>query len=387
MVGSTKEIGGFVKIILFANTDWYLYNYRLSLADALKKEGHDVMLLSPAGDYSEKIKANGYFWQQFNLTRSGVNPIWETWTLFKLGLLYRREKPDIVHHFTSKCVLYGSLVARLLGIKRVINSITGMGFLFTKNGFFISILKHLVIRLYKIALKNSFVIFQNQRDMDFFIQKQLTSPDQCVLIAGSGVDSTLFRPDSEKKENALVVLPARMLWDKGISEFVEASRLLIASGIKARFALVGSPDIGNPNSIPEKQLKAWQESGVIEWWGWQENMVSVFQKATIVCLPSSYREGLSKSLIEAASCGCALVASDIPGCREVVEHGRNGLLVPTHDSPSLSEAIGSLLTNKNLINKMGLESRKIAKSNFSVEKVIQETVKIYDTSNVIHEEI
>ena len=369
-----------MKIILFANTDWYLYNYRLLLADELRKAGHDVLLLSPAGIFSSKILAAGFHWQAFELSRSGVNPINEISAIIRLEHLYRLEKPDLVHHFTSKCVLYGSVAARLAGVKQVVNAITGMGYIFTRKNIFTSVIKPFVTLFYKTALNNSKVIFQNQRDMDFFVQMHLAKSEQCVLIPGSGVDLNRFKPLPIAKVDRLVILPARMLWDKGIGEFVDAARLVKSSGIKARFVLVGAPDEGNPTSIPEPQLKAWQESGFVEWWGWKEDMANVYQQATIVCLPS-YREGLAKSLIEAAACGCPLVASDIPGCRELVKNNHNGLLVPPHDAQSLAEAIIQLLSDKDLLLKMGKESRQIAVNQFSIEKINRMTLDVYKIYN------
>ena len=369
-----------MKILLFANTDWYLYNYRLLLADALRKAGHEVLLLSPAGIFSSKILAAGFRWQAFELSRSGVNPIHEISAIIRLAHLYRLEKPDLVHHFTSKCVLYGSVAARLAGVKQVVNAITGMGYVFTRKNIFTYVIKPFVTLFYKTALKNSKVIFQNQRDMDFFVQMRLAKSEQCVLIPGSGVDLNRFKPLPISKVDRLVVLPARMLWDKGIGEFVDASQLVKLSGVKARFVLVGAPDEGNPTSIPEPQLIAWQESGFVEWWGWKEDMANVYQQATIVCLPS-YREGLAKSLIEAASCGCPLIASDIPGCREVIENGRNGLLVPPHDPQLLSKAIIQLLSDKDRLLKMGKESRQIAIDQFSIEKINRMTLDVYKIYN------
>ena len=366
-----------MKIILFANTDWYLYNFRLPLAHTLRDEGHELLLLSPAGNYASQIQASGFRWQAFELSRSGINPVSEIFTILRLAWLYRREKPDLVHHFTSKCVLYGSLAARLAGVRRVVNAVTGMGYVFTRKNLFTFAIKPFVILLYKIALRNSRVIFQNQRDLDYFTGHHLVDADLCTLIPGSGVDITKFKPMLQPGGDPLVVLPARMLWDKGIGEFVQAATIIKRKGIKAHFVLVGTPDKGNPSSIPESQLDSWAKSGLVEIWGWFEDMVSVYQKASVVCLPS-YREGLAKSLIEAAACGRALIASDIPGCREVVKDGINGFLVPPKQVNLLAEAIEKIILNKELQERMGVESRKIAERDFSVEKVNLATIIAYN---------
>jgi len=366
-----------LKIILFANTDWYLYNYRLPLAEALRDEGHEVLLLSPSGKYVQRIQEKGFAWQAFDFSRRGINPIEEYQTILRLTRIYRCEKPDIVHHFTIKCVLYGSIAARRAGIKRVINAVTGLGYIFTNRNFFTLLVRPVVEFMYQRVLRGSHVIFQNQHDLNYFIDNQLASKNQCVLIPSSGVDVDKFKPASRTKGTPLVVLPARMLWDKGVKEFVGAAELVKQSGMKARFALVGDVDEGNPSSIPSEQLQEWQDQGAIEWWGWQEDMVSVYQQASIICLPS-YSEGLAKSLIEGAACGCPLVASDIPGCREVVENGLNGFLVPPRDVQALAEALLSILSDKELMLKMGAESRKIAVSGYSVQKIVAETIKVYN---------
>jgi len=366
-----------MKIILFANTDWYLHNYRMPLAETLVDLQNELILLSPAGDYSNQISSLGFNWREVKITRSGINPLREIRTIFHLAKIYRHEKPDLVHHFTSKCVLYGSVAAKLAGITRVINSVTGMGFVFTKKTPLTFFLKPFVLLFYRLSLTYSHVIFQNQQDLDFFVGHHLVKASNCALIPSSGVDLEKFHPTLYQKGDPLVILPARMLWDKGVGEFFEAAKMLKNKGIKARFALVGGPDPDNPSSISEEQLEQWSHSGIIEYWGWQTDMASVYQKSSVVCLPS-YREGLAKGLIEAASCGRALVASDIPGCREVVMQGVNGFLVPIRKIIPLAEAIEKIILDKQLMAKMGKESRKIAEREFSVEKINRGTIFEYN---------
>jgi len=336
-----------------------------------------VLLLSPSGKYAQRIQDDGFRWQAFEFSRRGINPIKEYQTILRLMRIYRREKPDLVHHFTIKCVLYGSIAARRAGVKHVINAVTGLGYVFSNRNFFTCLVKPVVKFLYQRVLRGSQVIFQNQHDLNYFIDNKLASESQCVLIPSSGVDVDKFKPAPRTKGTPLVVLPARMLWDKGIKELVCAAELVKRAGMKARFVLVGDVDDGNPSSIPLDQLHEWQKEGVVEWWGWQEDMVSVYQQASIICLPS-YSEGLAKSLIEGAACGCPLVASDIPGCREVVENGLNGLLVPPRDVQALAEALLKVLSDEKLMRKMGIESRKIAVSTYAVKKIVAETINVYN---------
>ena len=372
-----------MKIILFANTEWYLYNFRLSLAQALRSEGHEVVLVSPPGKYSRRLEEAGFRWISFPLSRRGTNPLAELATIWRLRNLYRMEKPDIVHHFTIKCVLYGSLAARLAGMRSrtrksaVINAITGLGFVFIDQGWRAGRLRWLVNRFYRIALKNTKVVFQNEDDRALFLEQGLVTESQVCLIPGSGVDTARFGMEPARAAlPVVVVLPARMLWDKGVGEFVEAAEILKAQGVPARFALVGDTDPNYPACVPEQQLNEWQSSGIVEWWGWQEDMVAVYRQADIVCLPS-YREGLPRTLVEAAACGRALVAADVPGCRSIVRQGENGLLVPARDGKALAEALCTLILDADLRQKMGRCGREIVVREYSLERVLGDTLFLY----------
>lgn len=366
-----------MKIILFANTDWYLYNYRLPLARALKDDGHTVILLSPDGKYAERIRQAGFDLRKVNLSRRGLNPFVEWATIQSLLKIYKDESPDLVHHFTIKCILYGSLAAKHSQVPRVVNAVTGLGYIFSTRNLFTLVAKPIVLFFYRRILKSSFVIFQNESDQKYFIEKKLVTGENSTLIPGSGVDTLRFTPAPNLREKKLVVLPARMLWDKGIREFVEASAILKRLGITARFVLAGDVDEGNPSSISKDQLARWEKESLVEWWGWQEDMVRVYQRAEVVCLPS-YSEGLAKSLIEAAACGSPLVASDIPGCREVVKHGVNGFLVPKGDGKALADALVKCLKDEKQLERMAKASREIAVREYSVEKIISATVSVYN---------
>jgi len=372
-----------LKIILFANTDWYLYNYRLTLAETLKQQGHTIILVAPEGAFSSRIRQLGFDLRTIHLSRRGIYPLEELNAIRELFRIFKQEKPDIIHNFTIKCVLYGSLAARITGVKGVVNAITGLGYVFTRNNLFTQIARPIVRGLYRWLLKGTAVIFQNQADMDYFFSRKLIGKKQGILIPSSGVDTNLFTPAPAKIEQGLVVLSARMLWDKGVAEFVEAARILHQSGVKALFALVGDIDQGNPSSIPIDQLHAWEKEGVVVWWGWQDNMVDVYQRAQVVCLPSSYGEGLSKSLIEAAACGCPLVTTDIPGCREVVQEGKNGFLVPLGDAASLAKAIRKILKMKaHDLSAMRQASRKLAINEYALEKIISKTIIVYNQLDI-----
>lgn len=363
---------------MVANTDWYLYNFRLALAQALRARGDEVVLVSPEGPYGPRMQAMGIRWLPFPLARRSLNPLTEIRTVARLLGLYRRENPDLVHHFTVKCVLYGSLVSRMVGIRSVVNSVTGLGYVFMDGGGTRRWLRGLIKASYRLLLGHTWVIFQNLDDRAVFLEDHLVDPGCAALIRGSGVDIRQFSPQPQPEGIPLVVLPARMLWDKGVGEFVEAARILRAQGLDARFALVGDSDNENPASVSASQLREWEKEAVIEWWGWMENIKDVYAQAAIVCLPS-YREGLPKTLIEAAACGRPIVASDVPGCREVVRQGENGLLVPVRDPAALAKALFDLVKSPLTRSKMGICSRTIAEKEFSMELVISQTLSLYQS--------
>lgn len=363
------------RIILFANTDWYLYNFRLSLAKELRAQGHEVILVSPTGPFESLLQAEDFRWIPFPLSRQGINPLHELATLGRLTRLYRQVNPDIVHHFTIKCVLYGSIAAHLLRIPGIINSITGLGHLFIDSGTVTRLLRFLAGWLYRLNLRGTQVIFENPEDRDIFIRRGFIKAENSHLILGTGVDVEKYRPMPSVNEVPIVLFSSRILVTKGVLEYAEAARLLKQKGIRARFALAGRTDAGNPASIPEEQIAAWKNSDLLEWWGWQSNMPAALERADIFCLPS-YREGVPNSLLEATACGLPIVTTDTPGCRDVVTHGVNGLLVPVKDAQAVADSLELLIVDPELRRRMGSAGREIA-VNFSNIKVNRETLAVY----------
>ena len=365
-----------MKIIMLANTDWYLYNFRLSLARELRAQGHQILLLSPPGTFQKFIQEDGFEWMPFPISRQGVNPFREVYALIRLVHLYRQLQPDIVHHFTVKPVIYGSLAAHVLGIKRIINSITGLGHLFIDPGFITQVLQGVTKSLYRASLRDTQVIFENPEDRDIFIQKRLVKAEQAHLILGTGVDVKKFQPSDKSEHTPVVLFSSRMLITKGLLEYMEAVRILKQAGLKARFALAGTTDPGNPASLSTRKIESWKESGLVEWWGWQEDMPATLAQADIFCLPS-YREGVPNALLEACACGLPIVTTDVPGCRDVVTHGVNGLLVPARNAVKLAQALEILLNDPQLRQMMGMAGRVVAINKFSLTKVNAETLAIY----------
>lgn len=369
-----------MKVLLFANTAWYLFNFRLALARALRTRGAEVVMISPDGPYGVRLQKEGFRWIPLAMERRSLNPVREMQFLFNLTRLYRLEQPDVAHHFTIKCVVYGSLAAHMAKLSRRINAVAGMGYVFTSTDMRARLLRPFVRQLIKLALagKHSRLIVQNTDDYAAF-ETSVVSPDRIRLIRGSGVDTKYFAPsllERPKDGTVRLLFAARLLWDKGVSEYVEASRILKSRGLRLEFFLAGSPDTGNPASIPLSTVRKWADEGLVRVLGHVDDMLQWLRQVDIAVLPS-YREGIPKSLIEAAACGLPIVTTDMPGCRDVVDHGVNGLLVPSKDALALAEAIRFLYDRPDERARMGLASRRRAVEEFAEDIVVSKTLDVY----------
>lgn len=366
------------KLLFVVNDAASFLSHRLPLALAAQNAGFDVHVATPEGPAKNAILNAGLNFHSIPLTRSGSKPWQELNTLIALLRLYRRLQPALVHHVTPKPEIYGGIVARLAHVPAAVNAVTGLGYVFIARGFKAALLRSFVKLGYRVAFshRNQRIIFQNPDDCALFLKAGIVTEKDTVLIKGSGVDISILIPLPEPEDTPLVILASRMLWDKGVKEFVAAAQALRVDGVNARFALVGDTDPGNPAAVPIAQLEAWRDDGIVEWWGRRNDMIPVFAQAHIVCLPS-YREGLPRVLIEAAACGRAIVTTDAPGCREIVRHGENGLLVPVRDSKALADALRTLLKYPELRARMGKRGREIVVGDFSEERVIKETLSVY----------
>jgi glycosyltransferase involved in cell wall biosynthesis len=313
------------------------------------------------------------------MRRSGAQPWQELASLVELWRIYRREKPDLVHHVGLKPVVYGSLIARLQGVHGIVNALAGLGFVFSSTRLSARVMRPVVKRVFSHLLKrrNSRVIVQNERDFEVLTQTVDIASADVHLIRGAGVDLRLYQEQLPPVQPPLVVLVARMLWDKGVSEFVEAATRIRGSGIKARFALVGIPDPENPTSVSEQRLRTWDKSGSVEWWGYRADIPAVMAMASICCLPTYYGEGVPKALIEAMASSRAIVTTDIPGCRELVADGRNGILVTPRDIGALSVALEALISDPERCRQMGMAGRLMVEQSLSLDQVLTETLALY----------
>lgn len=372
-----------MKIVLFANTDWYLYNFRRSLALALRDAGHELLLLSPPGDYGEKLRVLGLRWEPVPMDRRSLNPLREAALLWHLRGVFRREQPDLVHSFTIKCAVYGSLAARAAGVPARVNAVAGLGYVFISPSLRARLLRPAVKTLLRAALggAGARLILQNPDDVALFEHAALVDASAVRLVRGSGVDCSRFVAALRQRAPGApmrVLLAARLLWDKGMGEFIAAARQLKAQGRPIRFLVAGTPDPGNPASIDEAQVRAWVDEGLIEWLGHVQDMPSLFASVDVTVLPS-YREGLPKSLIEAAACALPLITTDVPGCREVVTHERDGLLVPVRDADALATAIVRLHDDPDLAARLGRAARDKAMREFDERVVIAKTLAVYQS--------
>jgi glycosyltransferase involved in cell wall biosynthesis len=367
------------KLLFLVTEDRYFWSHRLPVARAARDAGFDVTVATRVTDFGAQIRAEGFKLIPIRLSRGSTNPVRELDALCELFRVYGEEKPDVVHHVAVKPVLYGSAIARLRHVTGTVNALTGLGFVFSSTRWSARLLRPFLVQAYRLALSGraSRLILQNSDDAALLRRLGVLRDETHVaIIRGSGVEMQDYPARPEPAGEPLVILPARMLWDKGVGEFVAAATLLRAKGVKARFALVGDTDDANPAAIPLAQLRLWHREAVVEWWGFRRDMADVLARAHVVCLPS-YREGLPKVLIEAASCGRPLVATDVPGCREIVRHEDNGLLVPLGDVDRLANALERLICDGALRTRMGARGRERVRDEFRAQRVVEETLAVY----------
>lgn len=367
------------RLLYLVNSPEFFLSHRLAVAEAARQAGCDVHVATPDGPRAAGIRERGFIFHCLDLTRRSMRP-WDEGRCFaSIVSVLRSIRPTLVHNITIKPVLYGGVAARLLGVPAVLHALTGLGYLFISRSTRDALVRAALLRGLRLALEhpNSLAVFQNPDDREAIEAAGVISRSRSALIRGSGVDTEIFRPIAEPEGLPVVLLASRMLWMKGVEEFVAAARQLKEAGVRARFALVGDTDPGNPAAVPRSQLERWREMNEVEWWGHQEDMVAVFRRANIVTLPSHGGEGVPKVLIEAAACGRSIVTTDVPGCREVVRDGENGLLVPPRDAGALARALGTLLADSERRQQMGRKGRVLAESEFSVKQVISATLNLY----------
>ena len=366
------------QILYVVNEDWAFCSHFLERAIAAKMSGYVVGVATHCSIHKARIESHGIEVFPTNMTRRGLNPIREFSTILKLARIYRKFRPNIIHHVALKSIVLGSIATLSIRNVKIINAPIGMGYIFSsddnKAHILRPLLKFTLRRL--LGFRDSHVIIENQDDFNQLIHGNYVDSSKILLIRGAGVDLSIYKEEPEPKNGMTITLVARMLMDKGIREFVAAATILKERHPDAEFLLVGDVDDGNPASLRADQLKKWTQSGIVKWTGQRTDIPSILAYSNIVCLPS-YREGLPKTLIEAAAVGRAIVTTNVPGCREVVEHGVNGLLIPPRDVPALARALELLINDVQLRKRMGQEGRKRAVERFSSNIIIRETLNAY----------
>ncbi|AMG38625.1 glycosyltransferase family 4 protein [Achromobacter xylosoxidans] len=369
------------RLLFVVNNPAFFMSHRLPVAQAAQRAGYDVHVATMDGPAVADIVALGMIHHVIPMTRSGKRPLQELGTLLALLRLFRRLRPRVVHLVTIKPVLYGGIAARLARVPGMVAAISGLGFVFLSNSLKMRLVRAVVARLYRLALghPNSRVIFQNASDRDLLKSLGAVRDEQVVLIRGAGVDLDLCQALPEPAALPVVAtMVARLLRDKGVWEFVEAARLLRARGVPVTMRLVGGVDAGNPTSATPAEVEAWQREGCVEALGERSDVPQLYAASHIAVLPS-YREGLPKSLIEAAACGRAVVTTDVPGCRDAIDPDKTGLLVPVRDPQALADAIARLAQDAALRHSMGVAGRALAEREFNIERVARIHVELYDT--------
>lgn len=355
------------KIVIISNLSWNLYNFRLSLMVAMKNAGYEVIAIAPRDEYSQKIIEAGFEFYDIKMNAQGINPFEDLRTSYHFYQLFKEISPAVICNYTIKPNIYASLMARRLNIK-TINNIAGLGTLFVKENLLMGIAK----KLYKISQHNaSHVFFQNRDDFKLFVENKLVDTSKCDILPGSGVDTNRFTPKPKaKSETIRFLLIARMIWEKGIAQYVESARAIKKSYPNVEFCLLGFLDVANPSAITKAQMNAWVEEGVVNYLGVSDRVDEVIHSADCIVLPSYYREGTPKTLLESGSAGKPIITTDNVGCRDVVDHGINGFICEPKSAKDLQLKIEMFLAlSSEEKMKMGKESRAKITREFD-EKIV-----------------
>ena len=376
------------KLLYLITEDWFFCSHFLERALAAKNAGYEIIVCSKKNKNKKHIEEYGIKFQEVNFNRKNINPFYELLVLIKIINIYRKFSPDIVHHIAFKPIIYGSIAARINNIKSVINAPVGMGFAFTSDSIKAFLIRPIIKFLLKLLLssnraknKKNRVIFENNDDLNYFVKLGAVKVKDTCLIRGAGINiDNDFVVHKRNNRSPIIALVGRMLKDKGIYEFVNAVKILKKENIKAKFLLIGGVDDDYSSSISLEVLKKWHNEELVEWLGFVNNVDEILEKIDILCLPS-YREGLPKALIEGAAKGLPIITTNTVGCKDVVEDGKNGFLVPVKNSIELAKAISILIKDEKLRFKMGCKSFEIASKKFASSIIIEQTMAIYDELN------
>lgn len=369
------------KILFVVNVDWFFLSHRLPLALEAKRSGYTVYIAAADTGKAKDVKSYGLHFIDVQFLKSSETIFKEILVVHKLRKLYRKINPILIHHVTIRPVLYGSIAARAEKIPAVLNALSGLGYVYINNTFKNKIARIIFDQLFKWGFNhpNNILVLQNPDDVQVILARKIISITKIRIIPGSGVDTDLYKPKpnrSSDKEAIRIALIGRMLFDKGITEFVEAARICNSNEINATFHLYGAPYDNNPMSVSNRQLAMWNKEGNVQVHGYVDNIPEILNQLDIVCLPS-YREGLPKSLIEASSAGLPVIATNVPGCREAVLDGISGYLVEMKNSASLAQRIEELANDPKKRKAFGIKGRELVIKKFSLQIIIKKTMECY----------
>lgn len=372
MIGKSVQ-----KIIITANTTWNLVNFRSGLILKLVASGFDVIALAPEDGYGEQLERLGCRYISLAMDNKGTHPVHDFQLMLGFLKIFLREKPDVVLAYTVKPNVYASLAAQITGVS-TINNISGLGTAFIRGGWMAA----LVSLLYRAGLRRSTrVFFQNDDDRTLFLEKGLVKRSQSDLLPGSGINLEHFNANKygsvDRTGDGLVFLTvARLLWDKGVREYIEAARIVKKQYPETRFQLLGFLDVKNQTAVPREEVEAWVQEGIVEYLGTSDDVRPFLAASDCVVLPS-YREGTPRSLLEAAAMAKPLIATDVPGCREVVTEGVNGFLCGVRNSNDLADKMLKLIAMPSELRmQMGCQSREIAETRFDEQIVIRKYLEV-----------
>ena len=366
------------RLLFMFTEDWAFAALFLDRAVAAKNAGYEVAVHVRCSEHRAVIEQAGLQVIPHNISRSGLNPFRELLSVLQLIKVFRSFRPDVIHLIALKPIVLGSLASSFYPKAKVVNAPVGMGYLFASSDMRARIARPLVKTVLKSTLgrKRSMTIIENSDDRSSLLEGGFLRDDQIVLIRGTGVNLDVFRPTAEPDGPKIVVLIARMLRDKGVYEFVECARIIRRTQPTVSFWLIGDADPGNPASLTTQQLQEWNDEGIVKWFGYRTDVAELLTQVHIVCLPS-YREGFGKVFVEAGAALRAVVATDVPGCREAVDHDINGLLVEPKNPQALADALSRVLTDDQLRLRLAKEGRRRAEFEFSSATVNTQTLDVY----------
>jgi glycosyltransferase involved in cell wall biosynthesis len=372
--------GAMKKLLYLVTEDWYFCLHRLPLARAARDAGYRVIVATNLDRHRELLEQEGFQVEPMAWSRSSMSPLQAIREIRQIVRVYRKYKPDIVHHVALKPSLYGSTAARWLGLAPVVNNFAGLGQAFSGTGFRAALLRSVLTGAFRLLIRRrcSIVIVENSDDRQYLIARAGLPERGVALILGVGVNEQNFAcKDKRESPIPVVTMVSRLLWPKGVGELVEAGRILRSRQLAFRIWLVGNPDEASRVSVPVGDLQAWNADGALEWLGHHNDIPRILSESSIAVLPSYYREGIPRSLLEAASCGLPLVTTDMPGCREIVRHEVNGLLVPPRDPVALADALEKLIRDPELRKRMGEAGRKMVLDRFTERHIVGQTLEVY----------